>query len=555
MLVPEIAFALALMQAPLSQRSVQGAETERALVRAIGGLLRAEQLVLRGPRDRRELLLPVQRAARARPGRIDLGFDFEGVMLPDANVQLFVNGHRRTVVARSGAGPDGRARVVLPLAASDLAGGSVALGIEARLVSGSDRCAEEARSSARVRIDPASTLVLHPVGEAVGSREAAVEALPQQVVFSLANRAITASELDTVLLAASRLAQVGHSVRFVRTPGQAIVAVAHGGVVPADVLRSVEVEPAPRAINPTLPELGVGDLSRDAARAAQWRIPLDMRTLPPGRVPERIILKMVVAPDQLDDLLDMRVYLNDLLLRRVNVLGNGTRRTIRFTLPLSELRIYNEVRVIAERSQETFSSCTHEPMTYPSQVQEDSYLVTAAAPAKPRGFGAFVAALPARFDLFVPEATARDVETLLPLLLAAERSLWGPGRRARVRLYSAGERPSPDDAAVVVQPSGGGETVVQLVRLNGHSVLSITPALHNPRLPDVPDEYGNADSVAFGASGIRSGRATVASQSDTGPVDAVRFALAYRLWVVLATLLLITGGFVVYSRLRRRSPR
>ena len=524
-------------------------------MRVIGGLLRAEQLVLHGPYDRLELVLPVPRAARVRPGMIDLGFTFGGVMLPDANLQLFVNGQRRAVVTRSTAGPGRSARVELPLRVQDLGGGSVALAIEARLVAGSDRCGEDSRSSAQVRVDPASSLRLHPDSGVVGPREVAVETLPQQVVFSLASRALTASEMDMVLRASSRLVQEGHSVRFVRAPQQTIAAVTHEGVVPADVMALTVIETAPRTINPTLPELGVGNLARGFARSVNWRIPLDMRTLPAGRIPERLILKMVVAPDRMDELLGMRVYLNDLLLRRVSVLGNGTRRTIRLSLPGDELRIYNEVRVIAQRSRETFSLCTHEPMTYPAQIQEDSYLVTAAAPTKPRQFGAFVAALPAQFGLFLPDAAARNGEWVLPLLLAAERSLWGQGRRARIRFYPAGERPSPDEVAVVVQPSRGSETVVRLARLNGNPVLSITPALRGAHLPDVPDEYGNADSVAFGERGRRRGNTPSASRAGSDPVDALSFALTYRLWVVFAALLLLTGGFAAYARRRRRPSR
>ncbi|MDB4913121.1 MAG: hypothetical protein JWM95_765 [Gemmatimonadetes bacterium] len=553
-LVTEIALALAMMQAPNADRPASTAVRSSVRIRPFSSVARPADLLLRGARVNRDIVLSIPRSARGKPGLLDVGLLFNGEMHSGANVQFFVNRTRRALVERHNASPDGRARIAIPLRIADLSTGTVTLGIESRLPALGDQCDDAKRSSVLVKIDPASTLMLGLDSRAAGATRYDIDGLAEQLTVSVADRAMTATELDTTLVASALLTQQGHTVHFIRGGGShTLIASVQADVLPGDVLRAADIDVHPRAINPSLPELGVVDLGRRFTRTTTWHIPLDMRVLPAGRVPDRIVLKMVAAPDQLDDLLDVRIYLNDFLLRPADVRSDGTRRTIRVTLPMDELNIYNDVRIVAERAHLAIGLCTAEPVAFPAQIQDDSYLVTAGAPSRPRQFATFIGKLPGEFDLFLPASTAMHGETILPLLLSAERSLWGPRRHARIRYYAAGESVSPDRPSVVVRAAAGSETVVQLVRMRGQPVVTITPALHEAVLTDVPDAYVNTDSIAFDVTGLGRGARIVALRDNTGTVDAIRFALEYRIWVVLATLLTLSGIFALYARVRRPS--
>ena len=509
-------------------------------VRTIGALVNAHALVLRGESGRTTIRLPVPRHARARAGLLRLAVTFRGAMISESVLRVSANGRRRAQLTRSEAGADGGARLAVPFDAHDLARGDIVVTLEASLVAVGDRCHEKGESM-EVQFDPLSTFTLDIDPSSLSVPGASIELLPDTVVLAAPAHAPTTAEFDTLLRAASMLQRDGRQVRLTRGTGWSA----------GEIVAGAPPTIAPRRDNPTFDELVIGDLTRDVPQHAQWRIALDQRTMPVGMVPERVIMKIIATPRPDERDVEMDVRLDDRALRTVTLRGNGEPRTVRLLMPPEELRLYNELRVEARPRSEVGLPCALPRMTVPWQVMGDSYLVLAGAPSTPRRFSTFVAALPATFDLFVPRESRATPEVTIPILANLAQALWGPLRQPHIIEYDVEREVAPAGNAVVLRAPRGEQSVVQLSRIDGHSVLNVIPATHAVAIPATPESYGDGDSVAFASTmtnAAASARPSAAADQDS------RFGSRQR-WLIIALLGFAAAGTVARVRARRRPWR
>lgn len=539
-IVKTVALAAALQMAiPGSPAPVTGRRSIE-YVRTIGALVNAQTLLLRGESGRAVVRLPVPRHARARSGLLRLAFTFRGEMISESVLRVSANDTRRGQLTRSRAGVDGGARLDIPFDARDIARGDIVVTIETSLVAVGDRCHEKGQS-VEVWIDPLSTFTLDIDPASLSLPGASIELLPDTVVLAAPARAPTTAEFDTLLRAASMLQRDGRRVRLTRGTGWSAPEIVAGA--PPTI--------APRRDNPTFDELAIGDLARDVPRRAQWRIALDQRMLPVGKVPERVIMKIIATPrlDERDVAMD--VTLGDRALRTVTLRGNGEPRTVRLLLPPEDIRLYNELRVDARPRTEVGLPCALPPMTVPWQVMGDSYLVLARAPSTPRRFSTFVAALPETFDLFVPRESRATPEVTIPILANLAQALWGPLRQPHIIEYDGSREVSPVGNSVILRAPHGEQSVVRLSRIDGHSVLNVIPATHAVAFPATPESYGDGDSVAFASTMTNA----AASPRPSAAVDQNSWFGSRQRWLIIALLGFAAAGTVARIRARRRTWR
>lgn len=523
--------------------------TERELhVSPLRSLAADAQFVLRPSHSRSSVVLPIPLRARVRDGVVELALTFHGNMDPQSNVRVLVDGKRRAMIRRADADSGGHAHVTLPLAESDFHGVAPVLGLESALLALGKQCDDERYIDRTVEVDSASRYIVHvdTLSPRIGSGWVG---LTDSATFVMPARPLRAGELDTILAASSRLSRRGG---YVRIAPAASTTRTTNVILPSELLRSDPIVIVPEDLNPSFTELHAQSAPKEFLRTVEWSIPLDVRLLPAGQVPERLILKMVAAPNEARDNLLFHVVMNGELLRNADVRSDGSRRTIRVNLPDRLERIYNEVRFIGERISDTLGTCVDPRVTRPAQIQDDSYLGLGRAPPKPQTIAGLVGLLGSRFELFVPRESLVDAAAIVPLLVTASQTLWGPLRGPRVVPYEA--TPEPGNAAVVIARPAGTRTVLRLARMNGSTVLVVTPAVRNARISALPEAYAERDSVAFGEVDDPV-RPLPPLRLNTSQFDAVAFAADRAKWVVLLAFALLTGAAFTREIMQRGKDR
>ena len=493
-------------------------------------------------------MLPIPLRARVRDGVVELALTFSGLMDAQSNIRVLVDGKRRALVRRAEADTGGHLKLSVPLLESDFRGAAPVLTLESALLAIGKQCNDERYIDRHVVVDSSSRYIVHvdTLSPRIGSGWVG---LTDSATFVIPSRPLRAGELDTILAASSRLRRRGGYVTITR---EASTTRTTNVIHPAELLRSDPIVTVPEELNPSFTELHTQTAPTEFLRTVEWSIPLDLRLLPAGAVPERLILKMVAAPNEARDNVLFHVLMNGVLLRNADVRADGSRRTIRVNLPNRLDRIYNEVTFIGERISDSLGTCIDPSVTRPAQIQDDSYLGLGSAPPKPHTIAGFVGLLGSRFELFVPRSSLVDAATVVPLLVTATQTLWGPLRGPKVVSYD--KDVVPTNPAVVIEMPAGDRTVLRLARMHGNTVLVVTPARRNARISELPEAYADRDSVAFGAVDEPTRPPTPPSMN-TDQFDVVAFAVDRGKWVVLVAITLLTGAFFTRAMPRRGTER
>src|SRR6185295_18514351 len=116
------------------------------------------------------------------------------------------------------------------------------------------------------------------------------------------------------------------------------------------------------------------------------RLPIDLRSLAPDRVPVALDLDLATAPSATARGVQFFVYFNGSLLRAIPGREDGERQREHVELPEDLLTTYNEVRVEVQRFRDPSDYCQSPEGLYPAQILPTSVLRTTRARHTPHLF-------------------------------------------------------------------------------------------------------------------------------------------------------------------------
>ena len=613
----------------------------RLRVMTIEGLGYERGLTLLGSHSQESMYFPVPAGATLEDGSITLLLKFASVVMGRSQFRVFVNDVPRAELARSNTEQDGGARIVIPVRTQDIEKDFVKVTLRSALMIDEDRCVDDRMGGAYVHVAPESNLTYRIAPGSIRSVRTAWGSLPQEVTVSLPGRTLTPKEFTAAYVMTRQLTMNGRNARFVRLPSLGDLAIGSLDEIGqfADLTRQPAADadlvlfrhrtPVERvgiaatarndaatavffsegwsgltdaggvavyraqvgaggvdAMHPTLASLGFADQERTFEGRATWTIPIDVRKMPPLRVPDRLRIDIVAAPGRDSEQALLYIYLNDNLLRFFHLTGDGERHSFEVDLPKHLLSSYNEVRVVAQRPHEG-EACRTGRVGYPIQILGSSTIVTEEASAEPKMFTEFMSSLPAEFPVYLPQDALVNPESVIPVLVSLGTTFWGSSRSPRLVFYDPalalrpggpfvlfGQQPRAEMKALVRLDAGrvqlwqkGTEkvlldmrrvsdwTVVQLAEIDGHHGLWVSPSSQGGSVPTDPVAFGNNDVVIANQSNV-----LLALNMNLRTLTDVRYPEArswfqlagrYRFWWFALGLALITAS-IVYLLLRTR---
>ena len=469
-------------------------------------------------------------AVRITHGVLSVKLDVTRAATPGSNIQVIVNGTRRLIVPRTSDSPS-PIELTVPLGASDLQSGVVHVAVRSYLTLGHDRCVDEQLGSAYATVLPESYLE-YAFDPASAQGPAARWALFGDTVrVGLPARPLTPAEFAVAYDLMFALRSDNRDVQLVRDDKRDLPLDSLALLRRIIVWRELAVhQHRPISNDPTLQELGAGDLGRLYGYRTAWHIPIDLRALPADRVPVSIDLSMLSASTTLARGVQFFVYMNGTLLRAYTTPDRDDVQQYHVDLPQYLLSTYNEVRVEVQRHRDPANYCQQSEALYPAQILDTSRIHTMRATNEPTLFTGTALRLSDTLPLYLPQRALAEGETYLPLSVALARGLWG-NKTPRFIFYAPTEKVDPvdrfvmiglpsgtkpdvpvsaDSARIVIQgPAIGtadlgvrdaGTMIVQVGRLNGHTGILVTsppapPAPHAMLLSDRPESYSNMDVV------------------------------------------------------------
>jgi hypothetical protein len=571
---------------PAPPADARGAEETRRITVARLGF--PEGVALEGATAAAVMDFPLPVSTHVLRGTLSLVLDVTKTVVAGSNVQIFVNGTRRVVLPRVDGSP-APAEISIPLTPADLLRPSTRVEVRTFLAVGKDRCVDERLGSAFATVRPESFLE-YAFDRAGPATPASTWALLRDTVHvSVPNRALTPNEFALAYRLFLELRAAGHEVLLDRTtPGADFFLDSAAGITGMLSWRALAARPhAIRASDPTLDEMGVTDLTHFYGYRTTWRIPIDLRTLPPDRVPSRMDLEVASVPRGVERGVQFFVYLNGTLLRAVNIGDDGRSAKLQVDLPQYLLSTYNELRVDAQRQRDRGGDCQQAEALYPAQIFGSSRLHTELATKTPTLFTGASLRLPEQFPLYLPATALSQPDVFVPVTGSLARGLWG-WREPAMHFYAANAKVEPDRGFVVIGSqnvlphdgpvrdsagtlvargaaigaisigsAGGNDVTTQVVHTGGHDGILVTLGRSGARIPDQPEAYANADLVIQQSPGALLTISTSGLRADVLYGDyAWLQRFAWTLPLIVATtvgiLLVIALAYISWQRRRRR---
>jgi hypothetical protein len=642
--------AVGFVVLPSSAIKAQGAPRSaragdvRTHARTLAELGFPQGLSLEGLNVERSISFRLPARSEIDSARLGLRVRFSRSALPESNLQVVASGTRIAVVLRSQADSTGATSLDVPVPRALLTADFLDLSFRSAVATSKDHCLDQRLGLAYVALDPKSYFAFANPVRAIRTIRQAWSTLPDTVTIALPSRRLSPDEFRAALTAGVAASNEGRALSYARLPelGDVVIATraevaklpqitaappegrnlstfhytdggeqvgilidAQRGATGAAFLAprwtplmsqtSLDVRSAaPDAdytSDPTFADLGLADLQKLVGGEATWRIPLDLRDMPAGRVPSRIELRLVTAPNTGDRQLVLFAFLNGTLVRSTNVTESGTPQTIEIRLPSSLLTTRNEFRVVIQRHLEPGNGCTQLDLPLPAQLLPSSRVYTRESDHDAGVFTGVTSQLSSASSLYLPAAALDRPEAYLPILIPLGRAFWSTTRAPTPMLYDASAPTPPAGAFVVLgQPpavalegsiaadSGhlrihkknsrdalldiadlSAWSIAQVVRWNGQIGIQVVPSVRRPRLPDWPDAYANSTLVLADADSTLFQLNTVGRDAsllfNDGPTLIERVRGDWLLWALF--LFLIGGPPIVLAAraIVRRTPR
>lgn len=395
------------------------------------------------------------------------------------------------------------------------------------------------------------------------------------------------------------------TVAAVRIAGTPALLVSDGSVVRAGRLFANPLFAAGRGIA----DAAVGDatavsLPIDRASFDQLRVPpaeaevfsradlaatIDMRRLPPGTRPVRLLLDLMVAPDGAGEKAVVSAFVNERLLGST-VAATGEATHLDLLLPDGLVGTVANVRVLIQRDSAQ-GDCRFEPQGYPAQILGSSALVLADAPATPHDFSDLTSRFSQKLEILLPAGGADRPDRMLDLVTEVASQLSPDTAPLAVELTPGGSTPLPNAPFIVVSdapPEGAaprvrfdlgrvvvtdhagrtlldlggfaGGAVAQIVSAGNYPGLWIKPLSQDRSMPTPKDVRLDHGDVAFidgngVALAMSTERDTVVRISYPDQVSWLAVAGRFRSWIVAGLWLFATAALLlILQRMLRRRP-
>ena len=395
------------------------------------------------------------------------------------------------------------------------------------------------------------------------------------------------------------------TVAAVRIAGSPALLVSDGSVVRAGRLFANPLLAAGRGIE----QASVGDatpvsLPTDRVSFDQLRVPpaeaevfgradlaasIDMRRLPPGTRPARLLLDVMVAPDGAGEKAVVSAFVNERLLGST-VAATGEATHLDLLLPDGLVGTIANVRVVIQRDSAQ-GDCRFEPQGYPAQILGSSALVLADADAAPHDFSDLTSRFSQRLEILLPGVAGDRPDRMLDMVAEVAAQLSPDAAPLAVDFIPGGSAPLPDQPFIVVSdtpPEGAtprvrfdlgrvavtdraghrlldlggfvGGAVVQIVAAGDYSGLWIKPLSADQSMPTPKDIHLDHGDVAFVdgngvALAMSTERDTVVRISYPDQVSWLSVAGRFRPWIIAGLWLFATATLLlILQRMFRRRP-
>jgi hypothetical protein len=422
------------------------------------------------------------------------------------------------------------------------------------------------------------------------------------LVGSLAD---AAGAIDAPVATLAGTAPAFGTLMAVRVGGAPALLVSDGSVVRAGLLlagRSLAAtrgvaaasvgDAAPIALSSdrvTFDQLGIAPAQAEVFGRADLSAVVDVRRLPAGTRPARILLDVMVAPDGAGAKAVVSVFVNERLLGSA-VAPSGETTHLDLPLPDGLVGTNANIRAVVQRDSAQ-GDCRFEPQGYPAQILGSSTLVLATADAAVHDLSDLVTRWSNGLQIFLPESVADQPTLVLDLVAEVINQLSADNSPIRVVLVPAGTAPAPSGPFLTVgdrPPEGSsprvhfdhgrvavadrtGRTlldlggfvsgaVAQVVIAGEQAGLWIKPLSPNGAAPAPPDLRLDHGDVAFldstgVALAMSTERDTVIRIAYPDQVSWLSVANRFRSWIIgglwlLATVIVLLG----LQRMLRRRP-
>ncbi|MEP6493569.1 MAG: cellulose biosynthesis cyclic di-GMP-binding regulatory protein BcsB [bacterium] len=606
-------------------------------------------LLLDGPVARQTVGIRLPSPVPLLNARLDLHIRFSPDVSRQSNVEILANDVRLAIVSRGDSGATAGVAVRLAIPQPQLHGDVLLLTFRSSVAISDDVCR---LGRARIEVLPESFLAFDVDPSSIRAVRDAWSAMPDTIHVALPSRTLSADEFALANRISRFVQQASRVIRYVTLPQPGELALGRRDEIAAAT--SVTTPPSSEgqlslyryggqttphvgialvsgvpnaAINllsaewtslaggstldvsrarmhwrdasndPTFAELGIGDLERTVVDAAEWRIPLDLRAMPSGRMPSSVDLDLVAPPNTRGHETVLSALLNGTLVRTADMSESGETQSVHIALPSDLLITRNDLRIVISRQHATADTgrCWQDIPAIPANILTTSVVHTAQTDARVALFLSVGSALADTFPVYLPAAALERAAYFIPLVHSMHQALWGDAREPQFVFYKDSALAEPSGAFILVgkparvalerpieTDSGrlqirrrdtremivnmreiGQLTVAQVVRWNNHVGIQFTIAPSVATVPSVAEAYDRADVlIAFGDSTVHrldTGRPGEQLTVNAGPSFLARFVndrLWWGLFAVAVIASLVTWGIVfVRSRTPRRELR
>jgi len=416
---------------------------------------------------------------------------------------------------------------------------------------------------------------------------------------------------DTIGLADNPVARLAGNpssvgtIAAVRIAGSPALLVSDGSVVRAGRLfanpllaagRGIEAASVGDATAVSLPtdrvsfdQLRVAPAEAEVFGRADLAAVIDMRRLPPGTRPARLLLDVMVAPDGAGEKAVVSAFVNERLLGSM-VAATGEVTHLDLLLPDGLVGTIANIRVLIQRDSAQ-GDCRFEPQGYPAQIVGSSALVLTNSSATPHDFSDLTSRFSQALEILLPTAAADRPDRMLDLVTEVASQLSPDAAPLSVDFTPGGSTPLPNAPFIAVSdtpPEGAaprvrfdlgrvavidhagrtlldlggfaGGAVAQIVTAGDYPGLWIKPLSQDQSTPAPQDVHLDHGDVAFVdgegvALAMSTERDTVVRISFPDQVSWFTVAGRFRSWIVAGLWLFATTALLlILQRMFRRRP-
>ncbi len=198
----------------------------------------------------------------------------------------------------------------------------------------------------------------------------------------------------------------------------------------------------------TFDQLGVAPAQAEVFGRADLSAAIDMRRLPTGTHPSRLVLDLMVAPDSVGEKAVVSVYVNERLLGSTVAATNEATR-LDLMLPDGLIGTSANIRAVVQR-RSAQGDCRFEPQGYPAQILGSSAFIITTADSRANEFSDLATRSATGLEILLPASAAERPTKVLGLVAGVLTALSPDTAPITVKLMEPGAAPAPTSSFIAV---------------------------------------------------------------------------------------------------------